>query len=199
MVNVLNCRCRIDFCLYVLNLLLFIPPGYEKIIPEWSYPVLSSLQYGVVPVYRTIQEFSQHKTNNDSIYTDPFYTSNGGYKLMLRVYPNGDGSYKGTRVSVFINLMRGPNDDNLKFPINGIFTVQMLNWKEDNHHCEKSIEFDDALPMECRQVLTDDRAEGLGLGDFMSNNELLTSNSRYLDNDRMCFRISYEPFPPQTG
>ena len=162
---------------------------------------MSSSQYRVVPVYRTIQEFSQHKTNNDIIFPDPFYTSNGGYKLTLSVNPNGYGSDKGTHVSVFIYLMRGPNDDNLQFPFNGIFTVQMLNWKEDNHHCEESIEFDDVVSIQYRQqVTTGDRAaEGWGKGGFMSHNELLTSNSRYLDNDRMCFRISYEPLPPQTG
>ena len=187
--------------IFVFMYLLFIPPGYESsIIPEWSCPVLFYSQYGVVPVYRTIQEFSQHKTNNDSIFTDPFYTSNGGFKLVLRVDPNGYGSGKGTHVSVGINLMRGPNDDNLQFPINGIFTVQILNWKEDNHHFEKSIAFDDNTPIECKQqVLTGDGANGLGKNEFISHNELLTNNSRYLDNDRMCLRISYEPLPPQTG
>ena len=119
---------------------------------------------------------------------------------MLCVIPNGYGCYKGAHVSVGICLMRGPNDDNLQFPINGIFTLQMLNWKEDNHHCEKSIAFDDDIPIKHRQqVLTGDRADSWGKGDFMSHNELRTSNSRYLDNDRMCFRISYEPLPPQTG
>ena len=120
---------------------------------------------------------------------------------MLCVFPNGSGSDEGTHVSVYICLMRGPNDDNLQFPINGIFTVQILNWKEDNHHFEqRGVTFGDGMPIEYRQqVLTDDRAKGWGAGDFMSHNELLTSNSRYLVNDRMCFRISYEPLPPQTG
>ena len=67
----------------------------------WCHPELSSLQYAVMPVYRTIQHFSQHKANDKELYTDPFYTSKGGYKVTLRVVPNGQGSGKGTHVSVF--------------------------------------------------------------------------------------------------
>ncbi len=97
--------------------------------------------------------------------------------------------------------MRGPNDDNLQFPINGIFTIQLLNWKGDSYHIERSIEFDDGIPIECRQrVITGDRAAmGSGIAGFVSNDQLLSGKGQYLDNDRMCYRISYTPLPPQTG
>ena len=80
-----------------------------------------------MPVYRTIQHFSQHKANDEELSTDPFYTSKGGYKVTLRVDPNGERFSKGTHVDVFMCLMKGANDNNLQFPMTGIFTVQVMN------------------------------------------------------------------------
>ena len=153
-----------------------------------------------MPVYRTIQHFSQHKANDKELYTDPFYTSKGGYKVTLCVYPNGNGSSKGTHVSVFMCLMKGANDNNLQFPMTGIFTVQVMNWNGDNQHFEQSIQFDDNTPVEYRErAVTGERARGLGTHQLMSHNELTSSNKQYLHEDKMCFKILYEPLPPQTG
>ena len=164
----------------------------------WCHPELSSLQYAVMPVYRTIQHFSQHKANDEELYTDPFYTSKGGYKVTLCVVPNGYGSSKGTHVDVFMHLMKGANDNNLQFPMTGIFTVQVMNWMGDIQHFKRSIAFDDYTPVQhTERVVTGERAEGLGK-QFISHNELTSSNKQYLHEDKMCFKINFYPFP-QTG
>ncbi len=161
----------------------------------WCHPELSSLQYGVMPVYRTIQHFSQHKANDEELYTDPFYTSKGGYKVTLCVYPNGQGSSK---VSVFMCLMKGVNDNNLQFPMTGIFSVHAMNWKGDSQHFERSIAFDDDVLIKSRvRVVTGERAAGRGI-QFMSHNELTSSNQQYLHEDKMCFKVTFHPLP-QTG
>ena len=165
----------------------------------WCHPELSSLQYGVMPVYRTIQHFSQHKANDETLLTDPFYTSKGGYKVTLRVVPNGQGSSKGTHVSVYMCLMKGVNDDNLQFPITGIFTVHAMSWVGDSQHFEQSIQFDDYAPIQNRvRVVTGERAKGRGFGQFISHNQLRSSNQQYLHEDKMCFKINFHPLP-QTG
>ncbi len=152
-----------------------------------------------MPVYRTIQHFSQHKANDKALYTDPFYTSKGGYKVTLNVYPNGQGSGKGTHVSVFMHLMKGANDNILQFPMTGIFSVQLMNWKGDNQHFQRPIQFDDYTPVHHReQVVTGERADGWGK-QFIFHNELTSSNKLYLHEDKICFKILYEPLPPQTG
>ncbi|CAF4541496.1 unnamed protein product [Rotaria socialis] len=51
-----------------------------------------------------------------SIYSPPFYSSPTGYKMRVRLYPNGDGSARHTHVSLFFVLMRGEYDPILKFP-----------------------------------------------------------------------------------
>ena len=53
-----------------------------------------------------------------SIYSPPFYSSPGGYKMRALLYLNGDGNARRTHMSLFFALMRGPNDAILKFPFN---------------------------------------------------------------------------------
>lgn len=47
-----------------------------------------------------------------------FYTSRYGYKMCLRAYLNGDGTGRGTHLSLFFVLMKGPNDALLRWPFN---------------------------------------------------------------------------------
>ncbi|KAK1333930.1 hypothetical protein QTO34_004928 [Cnephaeus nilssonii] len=47
-----------------------------------------------------------------------FYTSRYGYKMCLRVYLNGDGTGRGTHLSLFFVVMKGPNDALLRWPFN---------------------------------------------------------------------------------
>ena len=144
-----------------------------------------------MPVYRTIQHFSQHKANDEELLTDPFYTYKGGYKVTLCIFPNGQGPSKGTHVDVYMCLMKGANDNNLHFPMTGVFTIQVMNWKGDNQHFEQSIQFDDNTPVKHRErVVTGERANGWGT-QLMSHNELTSSNKQYLHEDKMCFKISF--------
>ena len=53
-----------------------------------------------------------------SIYIEspPFYTGRNGYKMCIRAYLNGDGTGKGTHLSIFFVLMRGVYDPLLQWP-----------------------------------------------------------------------------------
>lgn len=51
-----------------------------------------------------------------SVYSPAFYTSDSGYKLSIRLYLNGDGSARGTHVSIFLVVLRGEYDALLKWP-----------------------------------------------------------------------------------
>ena len=97
--------------------------------------------------------------------------------------------------------MKGENDDNLSFPISGIFTVQLLNWKQNNNHHEKRIGFDDFTPVKYKQRVTSGEiADGSGYGGYLSHAELESGDvdREYLYEDKMCFRIEFEPIL-QTG
>ena len=56
-----------------------------------------------------------------SLLSTPFYTSRHGYKMCARVYFNGDSQWKGTHLSVFFVIMRGPVDALLPDPTSGSF------------------------------------------------------------------------------
>jgi hypothetical protein len=51
-----------------------------------------------------------------SIYSPNFYTSISGYNICARLYLNGDGSARGTHISIFLVILRGPYDSLLKWP-----------------------------------------------------------------------------------
>ena len=148
------------------------------------------MSYGALPVYRTVKEFDKLRKNDQLIDTIPFYTAQEGYKLTLRVYPNGHSSCKGTHLSVRTFLMRGENDEFLTFPICGTFRVQLLNWRENSGHVESIWQFDDAIPeSERQQVTTGDIAtDGWGRIKFLSYDELMNSNKKYIHNDKLCFK-----------
>ena len=57
--------------------------------------------------------------------------------MCLKVYANGVSEGKGTHVSAFICLMRGDNDDNLKWPFKGTIKVSLLNQLEGGQHHTK--------------------------------------------------------------
>ena len=65
-----------------------------------------------------------------SLNSHPFYTSNHGYKLCLRAYLYGDGSGKGTHISLFIVLMKSEYDDILSWPFRHRVTLYLIN--QDN-------------------------------------------------------------------
>ena len=159
-------------------------------VPSWCDVIYSNS--ATHPCTRTMYNYTSYKKTNSYWYSQPFYSSDKGYKLQLRVYANGYGSGEGTHLSVYVHLMKGEYDDTLSWPFNGTITVQLLNWFSDNHHVEETIPHYEA-PLEYRErVIEDTRAPG-GLGyDFISLTVLqdCTNNTIELINDnRICFRI----------
>ena len=62
-----------------------------------------------------------------SLYSPPFQTSPHGYRMCVRVYLNGDGTGKGTYVSIFFVLMRSEHDDLLSFPFRQSVRFTLIN------------------------------------------------------------------------
>ena len=64
----------------------------------------------------------------------PFYTGPKGYKMCLGVFPGGNGDGKGNSISVFIHMMKGECDSELKWPFRGSVVVELLNQMADHTH-----------------------------------------------------------------
>lgn len=78
-----------------------------------------------------------------------FYTSKYGYKMCLRIYLNGDGTGRGSHLSLFFVVMRGLSDALLKWPFNQKvkdpeawgwwpFMLKTVGWQSKNvsHFCQ---------------------------------------------------------------
>ncbi len=140
------------------------------------------------PPVLTITNFQQHKRDADIWYSPPVYTHHQGYKICLRVDANGDGTAKGTHVSVFVYLMRGEFDDFLKWPFRGVMSIELLDQVNGKDNKTDTITYDDKTPNKyCIRVTEGERSlNGWGHTEFIAHTEL---EPKYLRNDTLLFQI----------
>ena len=138
----------------------------------------------------------EEKRNNEEWFSNPVSSHFGGYKMCLRVYPIGFGNAKGTHVTVSISLMKGDNDDNLKFPFKGRIVISLLNQLEDqNHHTRElwSPEENNISEAASGRVTIGERSKyGRGQPRFIPHEDLnynSDKNCLYLKNDCLFFRV----------
>ena len=143
----------------------------------------------------TLTEFKSKKENDDIWYSPPFYTHTHGYRMCITVNANGNKHVKGTHLSVYANLMKGPFDDYLEWPFQGTITIQLLNQLKDVNHRTHSINFTNTTDhtVICR-VTSGERARN-GLGDltFLPQAKLAPKSKddcQYLKDDQLKFRVS---------
>ena len=142
----------------------------------------------------TLEGFEEKNKNKEAWFSDPVYSHFGGYKMCLRIDPNGNGNGKGTHVSVYAYLMKGDNDDNLKFPLKVHIVVSLLNQLEDKNHLTSELwRPEDNIPERSSgRVTTGERGGGWGRHEFIPQNDLnynSDKNCQYLKNDRLFFRV----------
>ena len=84
-------------------------------------------QFLTPPVTFTLDNFHQRKDNNEFWLSPYFYSHKYGYRMQLKVFPNGIGEEEGTHISMFVLLVPGEFDDLLMWPFCGIITVHLIN------------------------------------------------------------------------
>ena len=139
------------------------------------------------PVTIKMSEYSIKKGRAIQWYSDPFYSHNKGYKMCIRVDAAGNGGGRGTHLSVYMYLMKGPHDDELTWPLRGMFTIQLLNQISDSGHRLHS-----CIDHRVGRVTEGDRSEhGWGTSHFTSNQDLssTTTRCRFLKGDCLFFRV----------
>ncbi|XP_030624580.1 TNF receptor-associated factor 2 [Chanos chanos] len=68
-----------------------------------------------------------------AMFSPAFYSSKYGYKMCLRLYMNGDGTGRGTHLSLFFVVMRGRFDALLKWPFSQKVTLMLLDQNNREH------------------------------------------------------------------
>ena len=161
--------------------------------PGWLVVLKGAISSPYPPCDIVMPHFSQHKKDDDSWYSHPFFSSPGGYKLCLSVYANGHHDGKGTHISIFVRLMKGKNDDKLQWPFEHNVTYAILNWKRDENHVINTTQFKDASSQTKSLVTSGERAfVGPGKVRFLSHALLYGSRDervQYLHEDCLCWRV----------
>ena len=147
--------------------------------------------YPLPPLIIRMDNFDIMKKQNTEWYSAPFYSHFGGYKVCLNVDANGYGGGKGTHVSVFTCLMKGENDDNLKWPFRGTITVTLLNQLQPNNHHSNDITFKKSTS-EFSSRVKEGRSDGWGNYKFTPYTNLSHNKGKnivYLQNDCLYFSV----------
>ena len=71
-----------------------------------------------------------------SIFSPPFFTGLRGYKMCARLYFNGDGLGKGTHLSLFFALMKGPYDALLPWPFQQKIKMMLVDQDNIEHYVD---------------------------------------------------------------
>lgn len=114
--------------------------------------------------------------------------------MCLGVVANGNGRGKGTHVSVYTCLMRGDNDDNLKWPFKGTIRVSLLNHLEDGQHFTKETWFPKDYPEDISGRVTgrEKASSNCGQPQFISHRDLgyhADKKCQYLKDNTLFFRV----------
>ena len=149
------------------------------------------LTVGELPIDFKVNYASEEE---EVVYSPSFYTHPDGYRMCIRMDPNGDGDGKGTHVSVFTYLMKGQFDDHLKWPFRGEITIQIVNQDGDHDHVEKTIPYNDKTPDANAGRVTDNkvRASGWGKHKFLAHTDLghnAVKKTRYLKDNIIIVRV----------
>ena len=146
----------------------------------------------ICPWTTKMSAFSQKQ--NEVWFSPPFLTHTGGYLMCLEVYGNGYGPGKGTHLSVYSHLMKGENDDQLKWPLSTAMQITLLNQTSDSNHKSKQIDFANALETSRGRVTQDVLAKsGRGISKLIPLSRLVedpTQDVQFLKNDSLYFRVS---------
>ena len=123
-----------------------------------------------LPMEFMVNEYTRLRLHCESFYSPPFYTHKEGYRMCIKVYPEGTGRSYGCEISVYAYLMRGEYDHKLTWPFQGSVTVQLINRVSDDFHTTHTFNFAESSdPAVIGRVIGRDRAKyGVGKREFAS-------------------------------
>uniref|UniRef100_T1IZU6 MATH domain-containing protein n=1 Tax=Strigamia maritima TaxID=126957 RepID=T1IZU6_STRMM len=150
---------------------------------------LSSFQY----IWK-IEKFTQLEDNAKSgtcpiISSQPFCSSEFGYKLRLQLCPNGDGIGAGTHLSLFLQVLKGPNDAILKWPMEFSADFSVLDQSDNRDHFSAEFKPDLTEYKPCYVKPITEENTACGFPTFISLDKI---RSVYLVDDILFLRVDFK-------
>lgn len=118
---------------------------------ERPFPMNGILKWTIVD-FEARKKMSR-RSELDSIYSPPFYTSCCGYKMRLRLDINGHNAGVNSHMSLHLQLLRGDYDRVLAWPFRLAVTLSLLNVGDgsDFHKC-LSARFQDPVTDDMNEI-----------------------------------------------
>ena len=115
--------------------------------------------------------------------------------MRLKVFAGGCGDGEGTHISAYLFLMQSENDENLQWPMRGIFSVELLNQEGDQNHKPGSICYEEKTTKNYNSKVGKGRASsGWGWNKLFKlqdiEKESLPPHTEYLKDDTLYFRVT---------
>ena len=165
-----------------------------QISPVWSIELLeyraAKLLSGieVLPVVVKMSEFTEKKRQRIQWFSEPFFMQPNGYKMQLSILSNGDvGSFKGSHMTVCLYLMKGPYDEQLKWPMKGEYEVKLLNQISNSMHHSVTSSIIASNSRKPHGKRNEYAAWYSKL--FISHDDLTTATKGFLKDDNIYFQV----------
>ncbi|XP_041491333.1 TNF receptor-associated factor 5 isoform X2 [Microtus oregoni] len=125
-----------------------------------------------------------------SVFSQPFYTSRCGYRLCARAYLNGDGSGKGTHLSLYFVVMRGEFDSLLQWPFRQRVTLMLLDQSGKKNHIAETFKADPNSSSFRRPEGEMNIASGCPR--FVSHSTLEHPKNTYIKDDTLFLKVAVD-------
>lgn len=116
-----------------------------------------------------------------AIESPSFYTDRYGYRLCMKLYPNGDGAGKGSHLSLFLVILQGEHDFMLQWPFLHKVEFVLLD-QQTQQHASASFKPVNSAPF--RRPISEKNTAS-GLPQFYPLSQLQTSGRTFIKDDNM--------------
>lgn len=124
-----------------------------------------------------------------SLFSEPFFTGKPGYKLIARLYPDGDQTNRNRYLSVCIGVMRHKYDATLSWPFYQKVTFTLIDQQDDEAARSNVRQFFITNPScpSTERPTTEQNEVYDGIARFVSHNILRTR--RYVVDDTLFLKV----------
>ncbi|XP_056304562.1 TNF receptor-associated factor 5 [Danio aesculapii] len=138
-----------------------------------------------------VRDYWHRKESGTVLNSSPFYTSRSGYKLSVKAYLGGDGSGRGSHMSLYITIMRGDFDSLLPWPFRQNITLTLLDQSGTRNHMSRT--FIPDVNSDSFHRPTSDANVATGFTRFISHSDLENPrNAVYVRDETLFIKVKVD-------